>query len=86
MFGELAIAPRADPHQADERAPHHVDAAEPRGRGHVLQAVIGALEQAPSRLYPQLKHVLGRRGADFPGEDPLEISNAHRHAIREIVD
>ena len=50
MFGELAIAPRADPHQADERAPHHVDAAEPRGRGHVLQAVIGALEQPPSRL------------------------------------
>jgi len=50
LLGELAIATRRDPQQPHERAPHHVDAAEPGGRGHVLQASICAFGVANRRV------------------------------------
>src|SRR5881394_3762622 len=75
MLGDLAIAPRRDPQQADERASHHVNAAESSARGHLLQLSIGAFERTPRRFDAHLKHVLGwgrgkRRsgnGADVAG-------------------
>jgi hypothetical protein len=85
MLGELAIATRSDPQQPDERAPHHVEAAESSRRGHVLEASIRAFELTTRRLHAHLKHVLGRRRADLSSEYALEVSNAHRHPIREVV-
>jgi hypothetical protein len=63
LLGHLAIAARSDAQEADERAPHHVRAAEPRGRGDLLEAPVRALELAARRLHARLQHVLGRRRA-----------------------
>ena len=49
VLGELAIATRSDPEQPDERAPHHVDAAESRRRGHLLEASVRAFELTARR-------------------------------------
>src|SRR5512135_1774215 len=42
--GDLAVAPRRDPEEAHERAPHHVGAAEPVLCGHLLHAPVRSLE------------------------------------------
>ena len=52
----------------------------------MLQASIRAFEETPRRFAAHLKHVLGRRGANLPGEDALEISHAHRHPLGEVLD
>src|SRR5262245_36886458 len=86
VLGELAIPARSDPQQANERAPHHVDAAETGCRGHLLEAAIRTFELPPRRFDAQVQHVLGWRRADLAREDPLEVAHAHRHAIGEVFD
>src|SRR3990172_1582541 len=85
MLGELAIATRSEPQKPDEGAPHHVDAAESRSRGHLFEASLRAFELTARSLHPHLKHVLGRRRANLSSEYALEVSHAHRHPICEVL-
>src|ERR1043165_9959238 len=54
-FVDLAVAARRDPEQPHERAPHQVDAAEPGGRRHLLEAAVRPLEQTPRGFYARLQ-------------------------------
>src|SRR5262245_52009215 len=73
LLRDLPIPARRDAHQPDERASHEVRTGEPRGRGHLLEAPVRALELAARRLHARLEDVLRGRPSDLAREDALEV-------------
>jgi hypothetical protein len=84
LAGELAVPARSDAEKPDEGAAHSIHASESGGRGDLLQPLVRALELTARGLDPHLQHVLRGARAHLAREYALEVSNAHRHPIREI--
>src|SRR5262249_62289650 len=69
-----------------EGAAHGAGAAEAGGPGDLFEAPVGSLEAAARGFDARPEDVAGRRRPDLPGEDALEVADAHRHPAGEVLD
>lgn len=83
--GELPIAARSDPQEADECAPHHVDSSESNCGRHLFGTQVCPFEAPASGFDSHLQHVLRGCRADFSRKNSFEVPHTHRCMVCEIL-
>ena len=80
------ISERCRSQGSQESPSQNVDAPEAGRDRHLLETLVGLLQEPPGGLHTQLKEIAARRGAEVLREHPREVPWAHRDAKGERVD